>query len=223
MALLIAAALALIASHAVLSAPVIRPALVGSLGKPGFHALHAGVSTLALAAFIAAYSAFDQNRLLFAPWTWSGRVAVIAMPLAFLLVLGRLLTPSGEPGAPKPPRGIYRITRHPGSFGLLLWAGLHVAATGDLKRVILFATMAAIALFAIVKNEWVLRRTTGPAAQTFRAGTSVFPFGALATVGDWARLAEIGWRIPAIALVAYAAALAAHPRVFGVDPLDWFR
>ena len=55
---------------------------------------------------------------------------------------------------------------------MLIWAGLHLAATGDLKRVALFATMAAIALFAIVKNEWVLRRSPRAEARAFRLASS---------------------------------------------------
>ena len=64
---LIAAALALFASHAVLSAPGIRPALIARLGRGGFQAAHAAISTLALAAFIWAYAASEANRLVYAP------------------------------------------------------------------------------------------------------------------------------------------------------------
>jgi uncharacterized membrane protein len=114
------------------------------------------------------------------------------------------------------------VTRHPGSIGLLIWAGLHLATTGDLKRVIFFATMGAIALFAIAKNEWVLRRATDGESRSFLAASSLVPFAALAA--DWRLLlGEIGWRIPALALAAYAATLLLHPLLFGADPLDWFR
>jgi uncharacterized membrane protein len=218
----IAAAVALFASHAVLSAPGVRPTLIARLGRGGFQALHATVSTVALAAFIWAYASFDANRLLYAPLPQAGRAAVILMPLAFFLVVARLATRSGKGAEPLPPRGIYRITRHPGSVGLLIWAGLHLAATGDIKRVALFATMAAIALFAIVKNEWVLRRSPSPEARSFRLGSSVLPFGAVVDGRQRVRAREIGWRIPLLALFAYAAMLWVHPLLFGVNPLDWF-
>jgi uncharacterized membrane protein len=205
---IIAAACALFASHAVLSAPGIRPALIARLGRPGFLAVHASLSTLALAWFVWAYAVFEGNRLLYSPLPHAGRSAVLLMPLAFLLVVARLMTRPGDRSAAAPAHGIHRITRHPGSIGLLIWAGLHLAATGDLKRVILFATMATIALFAIVKNEWVLRRTQGTQAQSLRQASMI---------------REIGWRIPLVALIAYGAMLLAHPFLFGVDPLDWFR
>lgn len=220
---LIAAALALFASHAVLSAPGIRPALILRLGRSGFHGLHATVSTATLAAFIWAYAGLDENFPIYPPLPHAGRAAVIVMPVAFFLVTARLMTPFGDPASPPPPRSIYRITRHPGSIGLLVWAGLHLAATGDLKRAVLFATMAGIALFAILKNEWVLGRARGPEARSFRAASSVLPLAAVLRGRQRLRLGEIGWRIPLFALIGYGAMLLAHPVLFGVDPLDWFR
>ena len=219
---LIAAAIALFASHAVLSAPAIRPALIGRLGRVGFQAVHAGLSTVTLAAFIWTYASFEANRLLYPPLPHAGRAAVLLMPLAFFLVVARLMTRSGDSVGPSSARGICRITRHPGSMGLLLWAGLHLAATGDLKRVVLFATMAAIALVAIVKNEWVLRGTPGE-ARGFRDATGVLPFAAIVQGRQRLELLELGWRIPLFALLAYGIMLWAHPLLFGVDPLDWFR
>ena len=219
---LISAAVALFASHAVLSAPGVRPALISRLGRGGFQALHATLSTVTLLVFIWAYAAFDGNRLVYLPLPQAGPAAILLMPLAFLLVVARLMTPVGESAAP-PLRGIYRVTRYPGSIGLLIWAGLHLAATGDLKRVVLFATMGAIALFAIVKNEWLLRRAPGPEARKFRLASSVIPLAAVVNGRQRLRANEIGWRIPLFALIAYGAMLLAHPFLFGVDPLDWFR
>ena len=220
---LIAAAGALFANHAVLSAPGIRPALIGRLGQAGFQAVHASLSTVALAWFVWAYAAMQDNRLLYSPLPHAGRAAVVLMPLAFLLVVARLMTRPGDRAASAPARGIYRITRYPGSIGLLIWAGLHLAATGDLKRVVLFATMAAIALVAILKNEWVLRRAQGIQARSLYEARSVLPFAALVKSRERLHAAEIGWRIPLLALLAYGAVLLAHPVLFGVDPLDWFR
>ncbi len=218
---LIAAALALFASHALLSTPPIRPWLIDRLGRRGFQTLHGTISAVTLAAFILAYAGFEASWLLYTPLPGAGHGAVALMPAAFLLVAARLLTRFGELAAPPPPRAIYRITRHPGSIGLLLWAGLHLTATGDLKRVTLFSAMAAIALFAIVKNDLVLRRAAGDEARRFREATSVVPFAAIFGGRQRLDLAEIGWRAPLFALIAYAVMLRAHPTLFGVDPFDW--
>lgn len=216
---LLLAALLLFVSHAVPSLPGLRPALVARLGRAGFIALHSLGSLLALALFILAYREAGGGAPLFVPAGWAAPLAVALMPLAFLLVAARLATRFGEPGAPEPPRGIVRVTRFPGSVGLLLWALLHLQATGDGRRFVLFATMAAIALFAIVKNDRVLRR--GEAGRRLRAATSVLPFAAVLAGRQRFAPAEIGWRPVLAALAAYAAVLLIHPWLFGVDPLYW--
>ncbi|HXV24266.1 MAG TPA: NnrU family protein [Alphaproteobacteria bacterium] len=218
---LIATALLLFASHGVLSAPGIRPALIGRFGRGGFQALHATASTATFVAFLRAYAAFDANRQLYAPLPGSGPMAVLLMPIAFFLVTARVMTPFGEAAALSPPHGIYSVTRHPGSIGLLIWAGLHLAATGDLKRVIFFATMGAIALFAIAKNEWVLRQGNEKGHRSFLESSSLIPFMALVSRGPHSAAAGIGWPIPAAAFLAYTAMLLLHPVLFGIDPLDW--
>jgi uncharacterized membrane protein len=198
LALYLAAALFLFASHAVLSAPRVRPALIARLGRPAFLALYSLVSLVALAAFVLAYRRLEWDVWLYTPLAFAPQLAVTLMPVAFFLVVAGLTT--------RAPAGIHRICRHPGSTGVLLWALLHLQAVGDLRRVVLFATMAAIALFALVKNGLLHRR----AAPAPAAGT---PAASL--------LAELGWWRLALALLAYAALLALHPWLFAADPLWW--
>ena len=223
--LYLASAVLLFLSHAVPSWPGVRPALLGRLGRPGFIALHSLLSVVTLTLFVIAYRDADTAGHLFFPADGAAKLAVVLMPLAFILMVARVTTKFGEPPAPRPAAGIYRITRFPGSVGLLLWALLHLQATGDARRVILFATMAAIALFAMVKNDWVLRRSPSPQATAFRAETSAVPFAAILSGRQrlsWrAAWGEIGPGRVAGGLALYAAILHAHPLVFGVDPLYW--
>lgn len=215
---LLLSALLLFLSHALPSWPGVRPALMARLGRPAFMALHSLGSLLTLGLFVRAYRAADGGGVLFVPADWAAPLVALVMPLVFLLLVARVSTRSGTLDAPAPPRGVYRITRCPGSLGLLLWALAHLNATGDERRVVLFATMAAIALFAIVKNDVVLRRSA--AGRAYRAETSRLPFAALPG-GLATALAEMGWARLGGGLAAYAAMLFAHPWVFGVDPLYW--
>jgi uncharacterized membrane protein len=206
--LYLASAVLLFLGHAVPSAPGVRPALVARLGRPGFIAVHSLVSLLALAAFVVAYLRLEWNAWLYTPPAFAPHLAVVLMPIAFLLVVGRLTTREG--GA------IYRICRHPGSTGTLLWALLHLQAVGDARRVILFATMAAIALFALVKHEIVHRR----GAEGDVIGLVPFAAPVAAIIARRERPA-LGWWRPALALLAYALLLGLHPQLLGVDPLWW--
>ncbi len=212
-----ASALFLFLSHAVLSAPVVRPALKARLGRRTFLAVHSAVSLLALAIFIWAYRIVGSGPQIFVPEDWVRVLAIAIMPVAVLFVIGRITTPAGEPVEPVPPRGIYRATRAPGAIGLILWALLHLINTGDGRRVALFATMTAIALFALIKNEWLRRGGKEP----YFEETSLIPFLAMARGRQsWRQMfAELGASRLGLAVVIYFALLLLHPWVLGVDPL----
>ncbi len=216
----LASAVLLFISHAAPSWPGVRPALIGRLGRAGFIAVHSLLSVATLTLFIFAYRTADASGRVFFPVDGAAKLAVALMPIAFFLVIARITTAFGEPQAPKPPASVYRITRFPGSIGLLLWALLHLQATGDLRRFILFTTMAAIALFAMIKNDWVLRNS-GDSAAAFRAQTSAVPFAAILAGRQRVVWREIGWPRVLGGLVVTIAILHLHPLVFGVDPLFW--
>ena len=217
------AAVLLVLSHAVPSFPSIRDRLIDRLGRWGFYLAYSAVSLAALTAFVIGFRTLDSAGWLFSPLPGARLAAVVLMPIAILLIVARLTTPAGIAGNVRAPTGIFRISRHPGSVGLLLWSGLHVLATGDGRRVVLFGAMATIALFAIAKNEWLLRRSDTPAARESLHGTSILPGFAIARRRQhWPR-GEIGWRRPALAVAIYAAILWAHPMLFGVDPAPWLR
>ena len=219
----IAAGLALVLSHAALSAPGVRPWLYARLGRIAFYAGYTVISTAALAAFVLAYRAADTGPQLFVSAGPARLLAVILMPLAFLGIIARLTTRARCGETLLPPAGVYRITRAPGSLAVLLWAGLHMLNMGDAKRFAGFAVMALLGIAAIVKNEIVLARSDDPLAETWRRQTTLVPTLALDRRSAVQALGEIGWSRLAGGLVAYAAVLALHPYVFGLDPLlDFF-
>lgn len=218
-ALYVAAAGALVASHAVPSAPGIRPALIRGLGRRGFFALYGVLSVAAFAAFVGAYMAVDMGAWLYTPPEYGHAVAVLVMPLAVFLIVGRMTTPYGAPEAPNPPAGIYRICRFPGSFGLLIWASLHLLNMGDARRTVLFVTMVVIAAIALAKNEWVRRRLARAGGAAYLDETSLIPFAAQIAGRQRLVWAEIGWGRIALALATYVGLLLGHPYVIGVDPL----
>ncbi len=218
-ALYLAAAGILVASHAVPSAPGIRPALIRGLGRRGFFAAYGILSTVTLAAFIWTYAAVEPGDWLYTPPENGHLIAVLVMPLAVFLIVGRLTTPYGAPEAPAAPAGIYRICRFPGSFGLLIWSLLHLLNMGDARRTVLFATMVAISLIALAKNEWVRRRIARNGGQAWLDETSLIPFAAQIAGRQRIVWSEIGWRRIGLTLAAYAALLLGHPYVLGIDPL----
>lgn len=219
----LAACLLVFFSHAAPSWPGVRERLRRQLGRGGFAALHAIGSTVTLALLILAYGAQDSRSLLYAPPVWAPVALVALTPFAFVLVALRLACPPGEITRPDPPAGVYRLTAAPGAAGVLLWAGLHVFAVGDGVRLALFATLAAIAVFSLWKNRYVMSRADDPAARAFVAATALTPGLALLTGRQ--RWVGAEWRAArprlgiAAGLAGWAAMLALHPHLFGVDPL----
>lgn len=217
------AALAVFLSHAVPSWPGLREVLRAKLGRAGFGALHGLGSTAALTWLIFAYRAQESREMLFVPPDWAPMPVLALTPVAFVLIALRLACPPGELTAPEPPAGIYRLTRAPGALGTLLWALLHLQATGDGPRVVLFGLFALIAGFSLVKNHYALTRSNAPAARAFLKETALLPGWAL--LRRRTRFVAAEWRAarPMLGLIAgltaWGAMLALHPALFGVDPL----
>lgn len=197
----------LIGSHIVPSAPGVREHLLAVLGRRWFYALYSLVSVAALAAVVLSYRAADPDIWLWTPGVGARHAAILLMPLALILLVGRLTTRPDPAG----PRGIYRVSCVPGSLAVLIWALLHLANVGAARTVLLFAAMAGIALFALVKN--VAR--AGPLHR--RAG--ILPFGGALRGRMTIAWGEIGWWRPGLAVLLYAVLVTLHPLVIGVDPL----
>lgn len=216
------AAFGVFLSHAVPSWPGVRERLRARLGKTGFGALHGLGSTATLALLAVAYRAQESRELLFVPAPWAATLAVALMPVAFVLIGLRLSCPPGELRAPRPAAGIYRLTRAPGAVGTLLWALLHLQAAGDGVRVALFALMALIAVFSLVKNRYAMALADTDDVRAFLRDTAVTP--GLALLRGRQQFIAAEWLAPrplaglAAGIAAYVVMLALHPQLFGVDP-----
>ena len=206
-------------SHAIPSAPGMRARLFERLGARNFRIFYSTLSSVAALWFIWAYVTTDISGMVYAPLPGSAHIAVLLMPLALFAMVARIATPFGELSEPRPVRGIYRITRFPGSLGVLLWSLIHLAATGDLKRVLAFFVFALIALTALIKNERVLAREERAVAKAFRSETALLPFGKGVGLG-FTGLKEVDWKVILGVAVLYVGLLVLHPFILGVGPLD---
>src|SRR5687768_12278900 len=175
------ATLFLIASHIVPGLPQTRARLIEALSRRVFLTLYSAVSLAALVLVVWSYRAADPGVWLYFPPLEAKTFAVLAMPVPLFLLVGRLTTPARS----AEPAGIYRISAVPGSLSVLLWTLLHLASLGGARQVIIFAGMAAIALFALVKN-W---RTATPVQR--QAG--ILPFAGIIRGRQRFVWGEIGW------------------------------
>jgi uncharacterized membrane protein len=225
---LIVAALFLLASHFGISSTPLRPWLVARIGERAYLALY---SLIALGAIIWVIRAWAR-----APYVelWpvtaaTAAVPLIVLPFAFVLAVAGLSTPNPTAvGTPAETlggdavRGIFRITRHPFQWSVVLWAVAHVIANGDLAGIIMFVTFGALAGIGtvLIDRKYALRR--GADWQAFASATSNLPFAAILAGRQRFVFAEIGWWRVALGLAIYLVLLALHPWLFGAPPLAAF-
>lgn len=216
---LAAASAAFLATHLASSTPL-RGALVRSLGERGYLALYSAAAFATLGWMVLAYARAPAEPL----WPGLRLAPALVMPLAFVLIVCGLVRNPTMVGADRllksaePARGILRVTRHPVMWGILLWAGAHVLARGELKATIFFGTMLALAGLGSVLLDARKAKEASADWQRFAAVTSHIPLVAIVQGRNRLVLAEIGWAKPAIGLALYALVFWAHPWLFGARP-----
>lgn len=222
----IALALFLLA-HTVPTRPAVRRRLTGVLGERTYLTLYSAVSVGMLvwviwAAVRAPYVA------LWSPAPWQYVVALVAMPLALVLLGAGLGQPnplsisfSQRPFDPQRP-GIVAITRHPLLWGFGLWALSHVPPNGDLVGLILFG---GLSVFSFAGTRLVDRRKRRMLElepwTALAAATSNVPFAAVLAGRSRLPTDVQTWLGALAGLAVYALLLlGGHVWLFGVDPLS---
>jgi uncharacterized membrane protein len=214
---LLAATTIFLLTHFVPSTPL-RAALVKAIGEWPYRALYSVVALATLAWMIAAYADAPRDVL------WSGLrfVPLGVMPFAFvLLACGYWRNPTMV-GADKllksdePARGMIRITRHPLMWAVMLWAGAHILARGDLKSVVFFGGFLLLAGLGTLLMD--ARKQSNPDWARFAAVTSNLPFVAIAQGRNRVAWREIGWLRPLIGLALFTSFVLGHAWLFGAVP-----
>lgn len=222
---LIAAAAFLLVTHFGISSTPLRVLVIGRIGERAYLGLYSVVAALAFWWLGSAYADAPTTPLWPAA-AWQAWVPLLTLPVALLLLVAGLSTPNPtavgqtarleQPGAV---RGILRVTRNPFLWGVGLWALAHMVPNGDSAALLLFGTLAVLALGGAVLIDAKLARRLGPLWTPYAGETSNVPFAAILAGRQRLVWREIGWGRLGAALVLYAGLLHAHKAVFGVSPL----
>jgi len=218
-ALLVLATVVFLGTHFSASTPL-RPALVARVGERAYLALYSLTSFAALGWMIWAFVQAPPQPL----WHGLRHLPLAVMPFAFILLACALLERNptavmqqGALKAAEPARGMLRVTRHPFMWAVMLWAGAHILARGELNSAVFFGGFFVLAALGSVLID-ARKAALGEDWRRFAAATSNLPFLAIAQGRNRFRAAEIGWLRPLVGLVAFAAVFALHPWLFGVRP-----
>lgn len=210
MTTLVAATIVFLATHFITSTPL-RPFLVNTMGEWPYRGAYSLVALATLVWMGWAYGNAPRE-MLFTGWR---EAPYFAMPIAFVLIAcgyGRNPTMVGADKLLKsedPARGIIRITRHPIMWGIMLWAASHILARGDLRSLIFFGGLLAVAGAGTLLMD--ARKKSNPDWARFAAVSSNVPFVAIAQNRNRIRWREIGWVRPAAGLAVFFLVLLVHP------------
>lgn len=232
MAVLIAAALAFILLHLLVSGTRLRDTLTGTIGQGPYMGLFSLASLGLIVWMCIAYGGAErsgENPVFWGASTLTKEIQLGLMLIAFLLMVPGLTTPNptsvrqeGALNRPDVVKGMLRITRHPFLWGVAVWAAGHLMVNGDVASLILFGALLALAIFGTVSIDAKRKRVLGATWDAFAAKTSNVPFAAIASgrqafgVGE---IAEIGWWRIVLAIALWVGMIFLHPIAFGANPL----
>lgn len=223
MANLIEAAFVFLAIHLLVSGTRLRDAIVATIGERVYQGLFALASLGAITWMCIAFNAADAstyNRLLYDAGHFRD-LGILVIFIAFALIVPgvtrRSPTSVGGEGVTKID-GVLRITRHPFLWGVAIWSGFHMIATGTLASLIFFATFFVLALLGTHAIDIKMQRKRPREWQAISAQTSNLPFGAIAAGRNRFVAREyFDWRF-ALAVVLFAAVLFLHSWMFSLSP-----
>lgn len=205
-----------LASHAIPARKGLRDRAAAVFGNTGYHIAYSLLSIAVVVWLIAAYAGAPYVEV-WEPRPWMRWPPFVAMLFASILLVAGLGTPNpfslGRGGRGYDPArpGILRLTRHPLLWALILWAGAHIPANGDVSSLILFLPLLLLALAGPALMERKRRRELGERWTELAAGTGRGVV-AVREIGPWRLLGGVG---------VYAALLHFHPYVIGVSPLPY--
>jgi uncharacterized membrane protein len=219
----IAAAVAFVGSHFLLSHPLRAP-IVRAIGAGPFMGLY---SLVALATFVwlaLAFRAVPAEAPLWAVGDGLWITATVIMFFASVMFVGSLLGNPALPGprtasAPPEPRGVFSVTRHPMFWSFALWGVAHILAAPTPANIVLAKTIIILALVGAALQDRKKEKLQPDTWRAWEAHTSYWPLGAI--LSRRVKFTPAGV-IPAVGgIVLWLAATWAHLPLAGMPAGIW--
>jgi len=154
-----------------------RQALIQRYGAMPYKGIFSLVSGLGFALLVV--GVIQRSYIpLWTPPAWGRDLAIGAMLPALILLC-----------AANFPNNIQRLAKHPMLIGLLLWAGAHLLANGDLASLMLFGGFGVFALFDI----WSVTREARSTIKTNPQSTPIWRDVAAVVLGLGLYSALLWW------------------------------
>jgi uncharacterized membrane protein len=128
--------------HAVPTVPPLRSAILARVRSGAYRGLFSLLTAVGLGLTIYGKSVAPWIRL-YDPAPWGHTLALWTMPVAFFLLTAAYV-----------PSWTRHRLRHPMLLSILLWAGVHLLANGDMASLLLFGGFGAFALLGLLSHTW---------------------------------------------------------------------
>ena len=227
---LIAAAVAFLLVHLVVSGTRSRDTIIAVIGEGTYMGLYSLASVAGLVWIGVAFGSARGGPGDTVYWASTETTRIVQLFIQFVAVLfivpGLMTRNPASVGQGRASedqevvQGILRITRHPVLWGVAIWALGHLMVDGDVASIIFFGAFLVLALSGTVSIDAKRQRVFGPTWQEFARKTSNVPFGAIAGGRQSLSIAEIGYLRLGAAVVAYLFLLGAHHHIFGAFVLQ---
>jgi uncharacterized membrane protein len=215
-----------LAGHFILSSDPVRGAIAGAVGEQPFRVIY---SLVALGTFIPLIYAFGHHEHA-GPMLWYLRgvaslrwLVWLLMLVALIMWVASLMTPNpGALGAPDniAPRGILKLTRHPGFVAFAIFGFAHMLMNGWAGDIVFFGVFPTLGIFGGLHQDHRKRRSMGERYRRFVEQTSFIPGAALLSGRQQCHPREdLPLLAIAIGAVLTAGLVAIHPWAFGGHPL----
>lgn len=207
----VAAAIAFVGTHFLLSHPLRAP-LVRAAGERGFLGLYSLVAAVTLGWLVLAYRAAPAATPLWPVGDLLWAIGTVVMLGGAILFMGSLVRNPAMPEArteivPEA-RGVFAITRHPMMWGFALWGAVHILVFPDPTNIVLSLAIIILALVGAHLQDRKKERLQPDFWRQWERRTSYWPFAAIAA--GRARIGRIGMHALAGGTVVWLAATWAH-------------
>ena len=220
----IAAAVAFVSTHFLLSHPLRKP-IVDGVGAIPFLGIYSAVAAVTLGWLILAYRAAPAGHLLWPVGDALWVVVTAIMLLASILLMGSIIgnpalpNPGSPIAAPAEAHGVYAVTRHPMMWAFALWGVCHIAVYPVAANIIVAVAIILLALVGAALQDRKKEILQPAIWSDWERKTSYWPFAAI--LSGKARLARFGTHALAGGLVLWLAATWAHIPLAGWPAGIW--
>jgi uncharacterized membrane protein len=218
----VAAAIAFVGTHFLLSHPLRAP-LVRATGEKGFLGLYSLVAFATLGWLVVAYRAAPAAVPLWPVGDTLWAIGTMLMLVGAILFMGSLVRNPAMPEAKtyKVPeaRGVFAITRHPMMWGFALWGVVHILVFPDPSNIVLSLAIIFLALVGAHMQDRKKERLQPDFWREWERRTSYWPFAAVAS--GRARIGKIGMHALAGGTIVWLAATWAHIPLAGWPAGIW--